>query len=245
MLNFYDALGRGVAEGLSLELVKHVCEGGFVQLLELLAVHALCLLGVEVDFGLHLLFVGFYRALDISEVFVFAERGPGTVDGRHGAFVDGGGVGFAQLEEHLACQDLAVHLLGPDLLEHLVPEHLHVVDELRSELAISQLLHVLQVLLTLSGPYHGKAVFLLKVVTDQPSNFVFLFNCIRCSFLLLERILQILLGRNIVLILVLQSQCKVPDHPQERGKVLTNRIRINVLCLLAIHFQLLAQVNNQ
>ena len=81
---------------------------------------------------------------------------------------------MAELEEHLPCEDAAVDLLGPDSLEDLLPQLLHLLEEFFPQLIVLQFLDILEVLLLLRRPDHGEAVLLTEIIADEPPDFILL-----------------------------------------------------------------------
>jgi hypothetical protein len=96
----------------------------------------------------------------------------------------------------------------------------------------------LKVLLAFSWTNHREAIFFAEVVADEPSDFVFLFDCVRGSFLFFESILKVLLWTDGVELRILKLKSEITNNPQETWKVLTDCIRINVFGFLATNCQL-------
>lgn len=106
-------------------------------------------------------------------------------------------------------------------------------------------MNVLKILLLLGGTDHREAILLLEVVADESSDLVLLFNGIRGSLLLLERILEVLSARNFVLKLVLELKGEVSHNPEERWEVLAHHVWVHVLSLFTVYLQLFGEVDNQ
>lgn len=78
----------------------------------------------------------------------------------------------------------------------------------------------------LYGPDKSLAVSVFEEVLDEPSDSVFVLYRIRNTFLLFQRVLKVLLTRDLVAILIDQTKGKVSQDPQERREVLSQLIWI-------------------
>ena len=78
---------------------------------------------------------------------------------------------------------------------------------------------------------------------NEPANPVFLLDCIAGAFHFAQRVLQIRLLVDIVPLLVNQLEGEVAKHPQERRKVGSHLVRVNLLTLL--HLELFGEVDDE
>lgn len=78
----------------------------------------------------------------------------------------------------------------------------------------------------LYGPDKSLAISVFEEVLDEPSDSVFVLYRIRYTFLLFQRVLKVLLTRDLVAILIDQTKGKVSQDPQERREVLSQLIWI-------------------
>ena len=109
---------------------------------------------------------------------------------------------LAELEKHLSCYILRVKSLWLHFFVDLLAQRLHLHKEFRPHLIVCQLLQVLQLALLLNWANHCVAVTVLEEVLDHPPNPVLSLNLIRRSLLLLNSILEVLLGCDSVPIVV-------------------------------------------
>lgn len=77
--------------------------------------------------------------------FILAKIGPGRLDTRQGALVNGISIGKAKLEEHFTCDVSTIKHLWFDTLEYFLPQTNHLLDKFRSETIIGDLLKALKV----------------------------------------------------------------------------------------------------
>lgn len=110
---------------------------------------------------------------------------------------------------------------------------------------VHQVLNILEVFLVLCGPYHREAILLFEVVLYESPDLVLLLNRIRDTFLFFKGVFQVLSRAYHILELVLQPKCEVTHDPKERWEVLTHRLRVLILHLLALDLKLLRQVDDQ
>ena len=83
-------------------------------------------------------------------------------------------------------------------LEDPLPQQFHLVHELPAHVFICDLLQILQVFLLLCRSYHCEAISVLEEVADHSSYPILVLDCIRCTLLFFQRIIEILLRINLV-----------------------------------------------
>jgi hypothetical protein len=113
-----------------------------------------------------------------------------------------------------------VHHLGLDAIDHLPSQTVHLFNELRSQLIKWYVSQVLE--LTLIGQWsdHSGTVTLLEEGFQQSSDSILLVDGLTESFLILQGLLEVVLGCDWLLVRVNQLKGEVTDHPHQRGEIL-------------------------
>jgi hypothetical protein len=86
-----------------------------------------------------------------------------------------------------------VEHLRLDLLENLLSQCNHLLNEFRPQLSILKLLKNLKVFLLLSWSHNSVTVSVIEEVRNHAPYSIFLFNRVRCSFLFSESVFKVLL----------------------------------------------------
>ena len=152
-------------------------------------------------------------------MLVLAHILPGVLNVGHRACVDSLSICEAQLEKHVAIKGLSIDYLWSRSLVDARTKGVNLLCKLRPELRVRQRLQLLQVKFVFHRPYHCKAVTVLEELFNHAADSVLLLDGVAESFLGLQRILQILLLTNLVVLLVDKPETKVSDNPKKRWEV--------------------------
>lgn len=143
---------------------------------------------------------------------------PGGVQNWYSALVYYIEVILGEFDDGLPGQELAVECFGLGFFVDLVPDDLHVFDELGPELRVVQCVDFLELGFGLKRANHRRAVALLEEHLDQLADPVLHLDLLRDPLLLLQRFLKVLLGGNFLAIFVFELQPEVTQHPEQVGK---------------------------
>jgi hypothetical protein len=70
-----------------------------------------------------------------------------------------------------------------------MPQLTSLFQELRTQAGIRQKQQILQIILRLNRPHQGEAIPIFEEMFEHPSDFIFVFYCVRTAFLNLEGLL--------------------------------------------------------
>mmetsp|Transcript_115024 Transcript_115024/g.325814 ORF Transcript_115024/g.325814 Transcript_115024/m.325814 type:complete len:827 (-) Transcript_115024:20-2500(-) len=195
--------------------------GGLVVVAEQLLGHREVRGGAAGHVGL----VGLDRLLEADAQLLPDHRGPGRLDGGHGAVVDGVAVLLRQDREHGAGHERALDRLRLHRLHHRLHEAVDLLPEGRPQRLERHLLDVPQLLLLPHRPAQGDAVALPEEVLDDGAELVLVILAADRA----QRVLEVLGRADQVLPLVHELQVEVAQHPQETREVVRDlRVRQRV-----------------
>ena len=98
---FLNGFGSYITKSFLFKLIQYFLQSRFMKLLQLIVIDTLILFLVSANLTIHDFLIILDCILNVSEVFVLAERSPSAIDWRNRSFVDGVAVAATQLSKHL------------------------------------------------------------------------------------------------------------------------------------------------
>ncbi len=92
-------------------------------------------------------------------------------------------VTFAQADQQVSIQRLSIDFFRFDMGVNFVPDCFNLVDKLRPEQRVINLIKFLKVFFCFSGPDHRFTVSVLEKLFEEPADFVLFLCCVIGSFL--------------------------------------------------------------
>ena len=92
---------------------------------------------------------------------------------------------------------------------------MHLLNELGPQLLQGDLCQVLQHGFICEGAYHSLTVALFEETLEEAPDSILLIDRLTESFLVLQCLLQVVLGRDRLRVLIYQLQCEVTHDPQK------------------------------
>mmetsp|Transcript_9780 Transcript_9780/g.9556 ORF Transcript_9780/g.9556 Transcript_9780/m.9556 type:complete len:316 (+) Transcript_9780:1443-2390(+) len=178
--------------------------------------------------------------------FVLADVVPGVLDVGHHPVVDRLHVALRQRHHHAPVQLLPIQHLRLHPVQHLPPQDQHLFLEIGSEVGEVHVGQVLEVVFVGEGPDQGAAVSILEERFQQLPDSILLLHIVGETLLLLEGLVEVLFGGDVVSIFIDQLQSEVSDDPHEAGEVGAVLLGVHLFVVaLGLDVDVLGQVDHQ